>query len=92
MTEPTSPLPGFKVTSTHMLTDTEYNEFEEIRSIRASAQDRLDVLHQKVLDCTRMIEGKLTAIKWREGWDDGDLVVYDGEARSVLSLKREGVK
>lgn len=79
--------PGFKIRNTYRLKPEEVAKMEELRSIRRSAEERLASLMQKVTDCKRLSEGLMTEVKWREGWQEGDIVMYDPLEQVFLSCE-----
>lgn len=87
MKEEMSPINGTVIRARYRLTPAELKRITEIGDIRRSANERLDVLHQKVQDCTRLMEGFMTEVKWREGWQEGDIVVIEPRTKDVLCLK-----
>lgn len=77
---------GVKVKRRFHLPEEQRRKFDEIQAIRAQAQERVLALQQKIQDCTRLIEGMMTQIKWDQGWQDGDAVGYDHMHGDVVVL------
>lgn len=79
--------PNVTVRNRYRLKPEEVSKIEELRSIRRSAEERLESLQQKIIDCKRLTEGMMTEIKWREGWQEGDIVMYDPAEQELLSCQ-----
>lgn len=68
----------------YQLRPEEASQMAEWISIKKSAIERVHAMQQKVTDCQRLQEGLLTQIKWREGWSDSDVTVYDPATQEVI--------
>lgn len=79
--------PGTHITDSYKLPEAQAKRANELLSIRRSAADRLAGLEQKIQDCTRLLEGMWTEIKWERGWDVAAIVGYSEKSGEVVCME-----
>lgn len=86
------PIPGTQITDRYQLPEAERTRVNELLSMRQSAYDRLGALEQRIQDCTRLLEGIYTNVKWQRNWDMAAIVGYSEETGEVVCMEIDRAK
>jgi hypothetical protein len=79
-------IPGYVVRASYTLTPAEKIRVEELYTIKATSEEKLRAVRQRVVDAERLIHGLITEVKWRLSWPDGDVVLYDPKTGMLQCL------